>query len=219
MKTFHSLRVSSNQNTSIRNYHHQDNQEYERQRNSRLTAQMYKFITTILLVHIRELLTEASSKLEQCVFFPCFITCYLHDTCQIDSIRLTKTIFILKEMHKMNLNEFVRKLSTCVFLRNAKVKSLSIVIGNLQIWHLKFFTVLICEVVYSCNHNMMSIVEQTAKRSRVVKAPSLVSQKERRATSRSPSIPALMAKHCCVQATKGALACTTSSSITSPILR
>ena len=33
--------------------------------------------------------------------------------------------------------------------------------------------------------------------------PSLVSQNDLRAISKSPSIPALTAKHCCVRATKG----------------
>lgn len=33
--------------------------------------------------------------------------------------------------------------------------------------------------------------------------PSLVSQKDLRAISNSPSIPALTAKHCCVRAIKG----------------
>jgi len=57
-----------------------------------------------------------------------------------------------------------------------------------------------------------------AAKHKQIKLPSLVSQKDRRATSRSPSTPDLIAKHCCVQETKGAFACTTSSSITSPIL-
>jgi hypothetical protein len=48
--------------------------------------------------------------------------------------------------------------------------------------------------------------------------PSLVSQKERLATSRRLSMPALIAKHCWVNETKGALECTTSSSMESPIL-
>ena len=50
-------------------------------------------------------------------------------------------------------------------------------------------------------------------------APSRVSQKVRRATSRKPSTPAFTAKHCCVLAMNGALECSTSLSKTSSMLQ
>lgn len=52
----------------------------------------------------------------------------------------------------------------------------------------------------------------------ILGSPSLVSQKVLLAISKNPSIPAFKAKHCCVRATKGTRAWSTSSSITSPIL-
>lgn len=56
-----------------------------------------------------------------------------------------------------NLNEFARKLSICVPLWNAEVKSLPLVERHFQIWKLEFFTVLGCKGMYSCHFSIVRI--------------------------------------------------------------
>lgn len=123
----------------------------------------------------------------------------------------------------MHLDKLVGKFSLYVFLRYAKVKTLSAVIRDFQIWQFEILPILVCQVVYCCRLLIRMLKIGMLKDKLILlmkkKIPSLVSQKDLRAISRSPSIPALTAKHCWVRATKGTRAWRTSSSMTSPILK
>uniref|UniRef100_A0A7C9ACE3 Uncharacterized protein n=1 Tax=Opuntia streptacantha TaxID=393608 RepID=A0A7C9ACE3_OPUST len=48
-----------------------------------------------------------------------------------------------------NLNEFAWKFSLNIFLRDAEVKSSSVVERKFQIWKFEIFTVLVSELMYS----------------------------------------------------------------------
>lgn len=48
------------------------------------------------------------------------------------------------------LNKLAGKLSLYVLLGNIKVKPMSVVKRDFQIWKLKIFSILVCKAVYSC---------------------------------------------------------------------
>ena len=55
------------------------------------------------------------------------------------------------------LNELVGKFSLNVLLRNIEVKPMPIVKRNFQIRKLKFFAILICKVMYSCEFRSVRV--------------------------------------------------------------
>lgn len=55
------------------------------------------------------------------------------------------------------LNELVGKFSLYVLLRNIEVKPMPIVKRNFQIRKLKFFAILICKVMYSCEFRSVRV--------------------------------------------------------------